>query len=87
MGFAVFFKRLFGGNKTTHPVAAINSIDITGTGLSIDGVPVDMPTLISALERLLGKPRAIQYKTDNLDMEFMERQHGKGMIVKRVNYA
>lgn len=87
MGFADFFKRLSGGNKTPHQTATINNINITGSGLFINGVPVDMPTHISALEKLLGKPRAVEFKTKEEDREFLEQVHGKGMIVKRVNYA
>lgn len=87
MGFADRFKGLFGGNKTPHQTATINDINITGCGLTIDGKPVDMPTHISALEKLLGKPRGVKYKTSEESMEFLERTHGKGMIVNRVNYA
>lgn len=87
MGVTGLFKKLFGGDKKQHQTAAINSINITGCGLVIDGVPVDMPTHISALEKILGQPRAVKYKTSEESLEYLEQVHGKGMIVSRVNYA
>lgn len=87
MGFADHFKNLFGVKKTPHQTAIITSIDITGSGLYINGTSVDMPTHISALEKLLGKPRAEKYKTKEETVEYLESVHGKGMIVNRANYA
>lgn len=87
MGFADHIKKLFGGNKTPHQTVTVDSINITGCGLFINGAPVDMPTHISALEKLLGKPRAIQFQTSESSREYLEQVHGKGMIVNRVNYA
>ncbi len=80
-----FWDKLFGGNK--QPDVEIESINFTENGVEINGTLVDIPTHLSALANLLGKPRAIGFETDNEIREFLEKSEGAGMVTKRVNYA
>lgn len=80
-----FWSNLFGGNK--QPDVEIESINFTENGVEINGTLVDIPTHLSALAKLLGKPRAIGFETDDEIREFLEKSEGAGMVTKRVNYA
>ena len=80
-----FFGNIFGGKK--KPAAGIKNINLTENGVEINGTLVDIPTHLSALENLLGKPRAIVFETDAETREFLEKSEGAGMIKRRVNYA
>lgn len=81
MGFLDFIK------GRSRKSITISNIDISDSGLTIDGVHVDMPIHISTIAKLLGKPRAVAYKTSAESREFLEGMRGKGMVTKRVNYA
>lgn len=76
MGFFDFLKK-----KQTSEVKTLN---ITAKGLEIDGVPLDLPTHISAANKLLGKPRGVTYKPNP---ETDKALGGAGVVSKRVNYA
>lgn len=86
MPFKSLFKGLFGGNETKQ-APVIRSINITESGLEIDGRQVDILSHISELEEIFGKARATGFKTDSDSREFLEELHGKGMVTKRVNYT
>ncbi|MBQ4166471.1 MAG: hypothetical protein IJD85_09130 [Oscillospiraceae bacterium] len=81
-----FFKNLF-RKKTPVQTAVISTIDITESGLVINGEPVDVPIHISGLKGIFGEPRVIGFKTEKEDREFLEQLHGNGMVTKRVNYT
>ncbi len=80
-----FWDKLFGGHK--QPAVEIKNINLTELGVEINGTLVDIPTHLSALAKLLGKPRAIGFETDDEIREFLEKTEGEGMVTKRVNYA
>lgn len=80
------FDKLF-GKKQAQPPAEIRSINITESGLEIDGNPMNLPTHISVAEKLFGKPRKIVYEMDKNTQDYLESIRGKGMVTKRVNYA
>lgn len=80
-----FFDNLFGGKK--KPNVGVRNINLTEKGVEFDGVLVDIPTHISALEKLLGKPRAIKFETNAGIKNTLERDAGVGMVTNRVNYA
>ena len=80
-----FWDKIFGGKK--QPAPDIKSINLTENGVEINGTLVDIPTHLSVLAKLLGKPRAIGFETDDEIREFLEKSEGEGMVTKRVNYA
>ncbi|MBQ9947391.1 MAG: hypothetical protein IJO91_03295 [Oscillospiraceae bacterium] len=81
-----FFKNLF-RKKQPVQTAVISTIDITESGLVINGQLVDMPIHITVLKEIFGEPRSIGFKTDKESREFLEGLHGNGMVTKRVNYT
>ncbi len=81
-----FLKRLFGKKQPTVSAESIE-IDFSENGIVIGGNHLEIPSHISEFERILGKPRAVKYKTKAKDREFLESIHGKGLADKRVNYA
>lgn len=81
-----FFKRLF-GKKQPKIAAESIKIDFGENGVIIGENRLEIPSHISELERILGKPRAVRYKTKAKDREFLEKIHGKGLADERINYA
>jgi len=81
-----FFKRLFGKKQPMIAADALK-IEFNENGIFIGENRVEIPSHISGLERILGKPRAVKYKTSEKDREFLEAMHGKGLASERVNYA
>lgn len=80
-----FWDKIFGGNK--QPTVEIKTINLSENGIEINGTLVDIPTHLSVLAKLLGKPRTIGFETDKEIREFLEKSEGEGMVTKRVNYA
>ncbi|MGN1340532.1 MAG: hypothetical protein ACI4WS_09590 [Oscillospiraceae bacterium] len=71
---------IFGRKQTAH----ITSVNLTENGFELNGIHVDLPTHISVLEKMLGKPRGVSFKND----EETEAVLGNTKLVsRRVNYA
>ena len=62
------------------------SIDIRDDCFVINGTKLDIPVHIDALTAVLGKPRAVSFKTKPKDREFLENLHSEP-VTKRVNYT
>ncbi len=78
-----FFKK-----KTAAPFAGEQcSVDISENGIIINGMKLDIPIHLDAVEKLLGIPRSEKYRTTGENREFLEQSYGKGMVTKRVNYT
>ena len=86
----LFDKLLKNNNKTPSTEVSERSksmkIDIRNDGFIIDGKKLDIPMHIDAFAAVLGKPRAVKFKTDKEDKEFLEEMHNEP-VTKRVNYA
>lgn len=88
-----FFRNLFKKKnppKNTAPIISERSksmtVDISGDYFTINGKKLEIPMHIDVLEAILGKPRAVKFKTDPELMEFLEEMEG-GPVTNRVNYA
>lgn len=81
---------LFGGKfgkKDTHEEGSFGyTIDIRGDCFVINGQKLEVPIHISALESVLGKPRAEKFKTDAEERQVLEAMRGEP-VTKRVNYT
>ncbi|MDE7399940.1 MAG: hypothetical protein K2N06_10485 [Oscillospiraceae bacterium] len=61
-------------------------IDIRNDGFIINGKKMEVPMHIDAFSAILGKPRAVKFKTDKENREFLEEMHNEP-VTKRVNYT
>lgn len=81
---------LFGGKLGKKEKGSEDSfgftIDIRGDCFVINGQRLEVPIHISALESVLGKPRAEKFKTDAETRQALEAMHGE-LVTKRVNYT
>lgn len=74
--------------KTAAPFSGEQCVvDISGNGLTINGVKLDVLSHMSAVEKILGTPRSTKFKTSSENREFLESSYGKGTVSKRVNYT
>lgn len=81
MGFGLFGKKKASGFSSKN-----YSIDIRDDCFVINGSKLDLPVHIDALAAVLGKPRAVSFKTKEKDREFLENLHSEP-VTKRVNYT
>lgn len=83
-----FFGGLFG--KKTEKASGFSSrnysIDIRDDCFVINGSKLDLPIHIEALAAVLGKPRAVSFKTKAEDRAFLEKLHSEP-VTNRVNYT
>lgn len=84
MGFFDFFKR-----KNTAPEPSQITVSLSEDSILINGVPVDIPSHIDTLTRLLGKPRAVVCPKDNTKKTpaLKDKMFEPELTTRRVNYA
>lgn len=87
------FDNLFKKEKPQEKAPAVISersksmtIDIQGDCFVINGNKFEIPMHVDALSAILGKPRAVKFKTDPEMMAFLEELEG-APVTNRVNYA
>lgn len=78
-------KKLF---KKPAPVKAGEpiSIDITGSGIVINGSRLSLPFDIDRISSILGAPRAVHYETKPEDKAFFDKSYGANAVTDRTNY-
>lgn len=88
MGFASFFRGLFGKKKPVKVPddPAEITIDIRKHCFVINGNKLEVPMHINALSAVLGEPRAHKFKTEAKAREYLEQSNGEP-ITNRVNYT
>ncbi len=82
-----FIRKIFGRKPAkVSEITKSCSIDIRGDCFVINGQKLEVPMHIDALTRILGKPRANRFKTDDDTQRFLETLH-KEPVSNRVNYT
>lgn len=81
---------IFGGRFAKKDKGSEDSfgftIDICGDCFVINGTRLEVPIHISALENVLGKPRAHRFKTDSFSRQVLEETRGEP-VTNRVNFT